>query len=91
MHQQELSLTGDLTFASVALLQPILMRDIEQSKEASLTVNLNGVLRSDSAGLALMIDGMKAAKLLGKELRYAHLPESLLKLAIFCNVEAILK
>jgi phospholipid transport system transporter-binding protein len=45
---------------------------------------------ADSAGLAVLLDWLSAAKRAGRSLRYAHLPEDLVALARISEVDELL-
>lgn len=88
--EQTLGLSGELIFSRVEQVRSSFLNKIKLSEDKHLVIDLSGVIRTDTAGLALMVEGIKAAKLLGKELKYHSAPESLLKLARFCRLEDIL-
>jgi phospholipid transport system transporter-binding protein len=87
--EQRTELTGDLVFASVpsiwSQLEPLLRSN------SSLTLSLGGVERADSAGLALLIEGLQRGWELGNPLRLEKIPASLWDLAGLCNVAALLQ
>jgi phospholipid transport system transporter-binding protein len=70
----EYRLSGVLTFATAvaALKAAPLFRP-----GADLRFDLSGVVRADSAGVALLIEWLRRARAAGSHLRYAHAPESL--------------
>jgi phospholipid transport system transporter-binding protein len=45
---------------------------------------------ADSAGLAVLLDWLSAAKSAGRSLRYAHLPQELVALARISEVDELL-
>ncbi|HEY5718813.1 MAG TPA: STAS domain-containing protein [Gammaproteobacteria bacterium] len=55
-----------------------------------LTLDLAGVGRGDSAGVALLLEWRRAARRAGCELHYRNLPESLLAIARVCGVDTLL-
>jgi phospholipid transport system transporter-binding protein len=63
---------------------------LEAADGAALTFDLAGVTAVDSAGLALLIDWLAVARVRGRELRYAQVPESLQALARMSDVESLL-
>lgn len=81
---QRTVLDGELVFASVpaiwARLEPLLQA------HSSLTLSLQGVTRADSAGLALLLEGLQRGRDLGKPLRFEQIPKALWDLAGLCNV-----
>ena len=81
---QRTVLSGDLVFASVPAiwdrLEPLLLAN------SSLTLSLEGVTRTDSAGLALLLEGLQRGRDLGNPLRFEQIPQPLWDLAGLCNV-----
>ncbi len=51
-----------------------------------LTIDLNGVTGSDSAGLAIMLEWMDSYKRAGQALHFINVPESLLEIARVSNL-----
>jgi phospholipid transport system transporter-binding protein len=72
----EFRLEGVMTFATAAqglkLVKPLL------SRKASLKLDLSGVTRADSAGVGLLIEWVRLSRKVGSQIRYVHLPDSLL-------------
>ena len=56
----------------------------------SVTVDLAGVTSSNSAGLALVVEWLAAARRAGHEVRFANVPDGLRQLARVCQVDAML-
>lgn len=68
-----LQVSGDLTFATVTPL----LRESKALFDAGATpllVDLSGVGRADSAGLALLIEWLRLAHSAGRDLRFLALP-----------------
>ncbi len=78
--------TGELTFATVAALH----RPPWPAGTTSLTVDLGGVTRADSAGLALLLEWARAARRQGREIRFRRTPAQLRSLAHVTGVDEIL-
>jgi len=55
-----------------------------------VVVDLSGVERANSAGLALLLEWLEVAHAGGLSLSYVHLPESLQRLAAVSNLDAVL-
>ena len=70
---------GALTFATVELV----LGDGAQAVTArgASVVDLGGVDRADSAGLALLVEWLRAARREGRSLRFANVPEQLRAIA----------
>lgn len=81
-------LSGELTFESV----PSLVDAIDELLNGAdtLALDLSGVSRSDSAGLALLVSWQRRACLKNKKIVFAGLPEQLLGLVQVSGVEKIL-
>ena len=80
-------LTGELGFATVPGLLDGAGRDLAVSASE---VDLAGVTRADSAGLALLIAWTRARNSTGKPIRFTHVPAQLLSIARVCGLEDIL-
>jgi phospholipid transport system transporter-binding protein len=85
-----LALSGELTADTVPQLYRTGRRAIEQGG-AALELDLAGVRRADSAGLALLIDWLAYARQRQCALRYTHLPANLEALAGLSEVTALLR
>ena len=81
---------GGLTFATAGLLLEDMERMLEQAKMKSLVFDLAEVKTSDSAGLALLLEGVQIAARYGRVINYRNLPEDLLNLARISNAEELL-
>jgi len=55
-----------------------------------VTVDLAGVTRSDSAGLALLVEWLRESELAGNTIRFVNVPAQLLSIARVCGLEEIL-
>ena len=53
----------------------------------SLTIDLSGVSRSNSAGLGLLVEWMRYAKAQGCTIKFLNLPEQMLQVAQLCGVD----
>ena len=71
---------GELTVESVPQLYREGRRLIEQA-DGELSLDLAGVARADSGGLALLVDWLALADQRGKTLRLQNLPEQIRALA----------
>jgi phospholipid transport system transporter-binding protein len=58
---------------------------------AALEIDCHGITVSDSAGLAVLLDWLGAARRRGRTLRYTHLPADLTALARISEVEELLE
>jgi len=79
---------GTLNFetagAALAQVQPM----IENS--SSLTIDLDGVSNSNSAGLALMIEWLAIGRSSGHDVSFARVPDGLVQLAGVCQVDGLI-
>ncbi|MCB2426498.1 STAS domain-containing protein [Methylophaga pinxianii] len=80
--------SGELTFDTAA-------NGIDMTEElftdiAVLDVDLSEVTRSDSAGLALLIEWMRQAEKLNKPIRYFNMPTQMLAMAEASGLEELL-
>jgi len=56
----------------------------------AVTIDLGGVRRSNSAGLALMIEWLAIARECGHGVRFERVPDGLRQIARVCQVEALI-
>jgi phospholipid transport system transporter-binding protein len=80
--------SGELSFATVTEL--LLQSRSLFAGESSIEVDLSGVTHADSAGLSLLIEWLRQARLQGKQLRYLALPVQLNALASISEVDGLL-
>ena len=81
-------LTGALSFATAEQI----LRESEQPFEqhTRIEVDLTGVSRTDSAGLALLLEWITWANHTVREISYVGLPEKILAIARTTEVDALL-
>jgi len=86
----QLAVHGALTFATAhhALALGAHLGDAADTK--SLEIDCSGITASDSAGLAVLLEWLGAAKRTGRTLRYTHMPQELTALARISEVEELL-
>ena len=77
---------SDLTFASVATLRPQGLAALAAQAGRAVVFELGAVAQADSAGLALLVDWLAAARAGGVELRFAGLSPALRALAQLSDV-----
>jgi phospholipid transport system transporter-binding protein len=82
-------LGGAVTIASVPALRSAGLQAFSAGSGA-VEVDLSGVERVDSGGLALLIDWLAWAHAAGRTIRFSALPAALLALARLSNVEDLL-
>ena len=81
-------LNGVLDFATVGALLP---RGLEVfSNRHEVVLDLSGVTRANSAGLALLLEWLDHGRKRGFELRVVNLPDSLRAIARMSNVDTLL-
>jgi len=81
--------SGELTFSTVTALN----RQADKlfaSKSGDLTIDLGGVSRADSAGLALLIEWMRWAHQRGIGLRFHRMPGQMRTIAAASDLDPIL-
>src|SRR5690348_3813268 len=83
-----LALSGALTFASAARVYEQAVAALERGAQTRL--DLSGLTRSDSAGLACVLALLARASRSGRQLRIANPPESLRALAEVCDAGGLL-
>jgi phospholipid transport system transporter-binding protein len=81
-------LTGDLVFGSVSgLLKEVGSRF---SGEDTIRIDLAGVTRADSAGLALLVEWLRESERRNKTIHFLNMPEQMRSIARVCGLERIL-
>ena len=82
------ALTGEMTFSSV---ESILDESESQfGQHTRLEVDLSGVTRADSAGLALLLEWITWANHTVREIRFTDMPDRVLAIARTTEVDALL-
>lgn len=85
---KQILISGELTFATVnSLLTEVKSLVASQS---SLDVDLSDVTRSDSAGLALLVHWMRAAKQAKKSLVFHQIPAQMMAIASASGLDELL-
>lgn len=83
-----LAIAGELSFASVPQLW-LRWRELANGGQ-TLDIDLCAVQRSDSAGLALLIECMRHARQTGQSVRFFNIPPQMLDMARVSGLEAML-
>ena len=81
-------LEGDLNFSSVPAVLESSRTALTGSRE--IQVDLKGVTRADSAGLALLLAWLRESERAGKAINFTHVPEQLLAISRLCGLDKIL-
>ncbi len=87
--QGRFAVSGDFNFDTVSDI-------LERSKDLFagydvLEVDLGGITRADSAGLALLLEWVNWAKYYVREISFQDMPEQVIAIARICEVEDLLK
>ena len=96
MSRAQLESLGEGRFRVSGVLNASTAAGVLEESEAPFTqapkidVDLGGVGESDSAGLALLIEWLRMAKLSGKEIHFANLPAQIEALARISEVEDLI-
>ena len=85
-----IALRGSLTFASVDSLSDEARRVLSAQQDGRVEVDLQGVDHVDSAGLALLITWLSAARAASVALSFRGVPERLRAIARISEVEGLL-
>lgn len=84
-----LTARGALTFATARRARTQGLAALRNAS-GGLTIDCAGISQVDSAGLAVLLDWLAAARRAGRPLRYEQLPEGLLGLARISAVDELL-
>lgn len=82
-------LTGSLTFASVPSVYAQ-GNALFDEDAAALTLDLQGIERTDSAGLALLLEWLRNAQQKNKTIRFRNIPPQLQSMARLSGLDDIL-
>ncbi len=82
------SVSGELSFATATDL--LAQSQALFAGESGIELDLSGVTHADSAGLSLLIEWLRQARLQGRQLRYVALPAQLKTLAGISDVDGLL-
>ena len=81
-------LAGELGFATVSGLLKNTPRSFFE--DGDIRLDLSGVTRADSAGLALLVEWLRESVNRGRSIAFLHMPEQMLSIARVCGLEEIL-
>jgi phospholipid transport system transporter-binding protein len=85
------ALAGELSFARAAAALVAARASLDQDPAGGpVELDLSGVTRVDSAGLALLLELARHARDRGRELRCTRAPEQLRRLAEFFGISGLL-
>lgn len=87
--QDSFVIEGELGFATVLDILPESSRLFNGG--STITVDLSGVHRADSAGLALLIEWLGMAKQVDRKLKYHNIPEQILAIAKASGLDRVLE
>jgi phospholipid transport system transporter-binding protein len=82
---------GPLTFSSARRARELGLDAIDAAGDGALLIDCQGITASDSAGLAVLLDWLAAARAQGRSLRFAHLPPGLAALGRISEVSGLLE
>jgi len=82
-----LLLSGELSMSTVP---GILKQDALRNVEGDILIDLHGVERADSAGVALLIEWQRMAGQQQKAIRFHNIPEQMLAIARLSGVDELL-
>ncbi len=81
-------LEGELSFATVPAVLEASANGIADNRE--ILVDLKGVTRADSAGLALLVEWLRESERTGNVITFTNVPDQLLAIARLCGLDEIL-
>ncbi len=85
---RSLQVSGDLVFANVTAL--LAQGETLFAGRDDVIINLRKVKRSDSAGVALLLEWQERGRAAGTRVRYRNIPDALLRIAKLSNIEPLL-
>jgi phospholipid transport system transporter-binding protein len=81
-------LSGDLGFGTVSRLLKVSRGNFSGAE--AIEVDLAGVTRADSAGLALLVEWLRVAEQTGRPMSFVNMPAQMQSIARICGLEEIL-
>lgn len=81
-------LRGELSFATVSELAKKSAGLLWRSEQ--VTLDLDGVTRTDSAGLALLVEWLRAARRQGKAIQFRNIPRQMMAVAEVVGLDKLL-
>ena len=90
-NQQKYLISGAVDFSTVPELMKrasVFFKDIRQAEQMSIEVDLSQITVCNSAGLALMLEMAKHARLNNITLHFKNIPENLLTIAKAYGIES---
>ena len=87
-NQDHWKLSGELGFGTVSGI----LKDSRAgfSEGDDIEVDLSGVTRADSAGLALLVEWLRAAERAGRSITFVNMPAQMQSIARICGLDDIL-
>ncbi|GAC1452778.1 MAG: hypothetical protein PVSMB6_05730 [Steroidobacteraceae bacterium] len=82
---------GELTFANARAARARGLAVLSAAAAGGLEIDCGGLGVADSAGLAVLLDWLSAARSAGRSLRFANLPKDLVSLARIGEVDELLE
>ena len=83
------ALRGDVSFRTAESI----LRASERTFRGQETIDLDlsGVTRTDSAGLALLLEWLRRATRAGRKIHFANIPEKILAIAVTADTSELLQ
>ena len=85
---ERLVMQGELDFTTVVRLREAVQPLLGSGND--VRIDLQGITRSDSAGLALLVEWMRAAQRLGKPIQFLNIPAQMLAIARVSSLDQVL-
>lgn len=83
--------TGELTFATAREARAAGQRVLKsQPPQQAIHIDCGGIVRGDSAGLAVLLDWLGWARAAGQRLTYANLPPQIISIAEISELDELL-
>lgn len=82
---------GPLIFGTARGARELGLDALEAGSDGALLIDCQGITASDSAGLAVLLDWLAAARAQGRSLRFTHLPQGLAALGRISDVNELLE
>jgi phospholipid transport system transporter-binding protein len=84
------TVSGELTFATARQARQLGVMVLEGSRAERIVIDCSGVSRSDSAGLAVLLDWLAWSRRRSRPLQLENLPASMVAIARISEVDELL-
>ena len=78
---------GELSFQTVSLLERQSRDLFAKTDQTEIVVDLKGVERADSAGIALLLEWIRITRQFNKKIAFSHVPNQMQNIIELCDLK----